>query len=175
MLRYARALAEADREDDAWQVLHFGLPQLQHDREVDDFVLLQFAKHGTPTETRTLFAWTYANLPKLSPEVHRVFCTYVAQERRQLNAAERQNMARALDALRRYHARRGEIGALLALSSLAAQTQLWPQSGALAEQVFGLNHDRQQAEAAIAAYQIAHMADDVARVQAALASPSGVR
>lgn len=166
--RYAESLDGAGRRDDAYQFLRQNLTDLQRDRAVDGFVLALYADRATVEDARALYLWAYAHQPDLRPDAHRNFCTFVVKQGVQLRPAERQNLAKALDVLRRYHARRQEISALLTLGALGVQHQLWPESGALFEHAFLLGHDRQHAEAALLAYQTGHVADAAARVQAAL-------
>ena len=173
--RYAESLDAANRRADDYAFLRQNLADLQRDRGVDGMVLAIFSADAPLDDARALYAWAYAHEPNLRPDAHRNFCTFVATHALQLTPAERQNLAQALDALRRDHARRGEVPALLALGALAAQYHVWPEAGALFEHAFLLGHDRQAAEAALLAYQNAHLPDAAARVQSTLVSTPAVR
>ncbi len=173
--RYAESLDAANRRADDYAFLRQNLPDLQRDRGVDGMVLAIFSANAPLDDARALYAWAYAHEPNLRPDAHRTFCTFVATHALQLTPAERQNLAQALDALRRDHARRGEVPPLLALGALAAQYHVWPEAGALFEHAFLLGHDRQAAEAALLAYQNAHLPDAAARVQSTLVSTPAVR
>jgi tetratricopeptide (TPR) repeat protein len=173
--RYAEALDSAGRHDDAYAFLHKNLANVQRDRAVDGMVLALFADRAPVDEARALYAWTYAHEANQRPDAHRNFCTFVVKNALQLHGDERQNLATALDALRRQSGREGDVPALLALGALAVQQQIWPEAGALFEHAYLLGHDRQYAEAALMAYQNAHLPDAIARMQAALATASPVR
>ena len=165
MKRYAESLDGAGKRDAAFQLLRRNLSELQRARAVDGMVLALFADRAPVDEARALYAWAYATEPNLRPDAHRNFCTFIVKQGLQVRGAERQNLATALDALRRQHARQGDVPALLALGALAVQQRIWPEAGALFEHAFLLGHDRQHAEAALMAYQNAHLPDAVARLQ----------
>ncbi len=173
--RYAESLDAAQRRDEDYAFLRQNLLILQRDRAVDGMVLAVFSAKAPVADARALYAWAYANQPNLRPDAHRNFCTFVVQQALPLTAIERRNLAQALDALRRHHARQGDVPALLALGPLAAQYRLWPEAGALFEHAYLLGHDRQAADAAIVAYQNAHLPDAAARVQSTLVSTPAVR
>ncbi len=173
--RYAETLNDLQRREEGYLFLRAHLVDLQRDRAVDSMVLAVFGDRAPVDEARALYLWAYAQEPNLRPAAHRNFCTFVVKQNLQLLPAERQNLARALDALRRDHGRRGEVPALLALGSLAVQQRLWPEAGGLFEHAFLLDHNRQHAEAALLAYQNAQLPDAVTRMQATLASMPAVR
>ncbi len=173
--RYAESLDVAGRRDEAYAFLRRNLGDVQRERRVDGMVLALYGDRAPEADARALYAWAYAHQPNVRPDAHRNFCTFVVQRGLKLTGPERQNLAQALDALRRYHARRGELPALQALGVLAAEQRLWPEAGALFEHAFLLGHDRTFAEAALQAYQNAKLPDAVARVQATLVSMPAVR
>ena len=166
--RYAESVDDAGRHDEAYRYLRTQLRDLQRARSVDGFVLAMFADRAPVDEARALYAWAYAQEPDLRPDAHRNFCTFVVKQQLQLTPAERTNLARALDALRRHHARQGEVDALLALASLGAAQHLWAETGALMEHAWLLAHNPAYAQAAASAYQNAGDTESLARLQTQL-------
>ena len=167
--RYAEALDAAGDHAGAYALVRHSLAELKSERMVDGMVLAVVADRAPPAEARALYLWAYAHQPQLRADAHRNFCTFVARQRPELTAAERRNLAVALDALRRFHAKNREVEALLALGSLAGEQRVWPEAGALFEQAFALSGQPEAARAALLAYQSAGLPDAVARLQASLA------
>jgi hypothetical protein len=173
--RYAESLDGAHRRGEAYAFLRDHIADVQRERVVDGMVLAVYGDQAPLETARDLYVWAYQHEPNLRPDAHRNFCTFIVQHQLALTAQERRNLATALDALRRHHARLGEVPALIALGSLAGQQRLWPEAGALFEHAFLLGHDRQAAEAARMAYQNANLPDGVARMNGTLATPAPVR
>ncbi len=181
--RYAESLDGDGRRGEAYTFLRPRLEDVKRERVVDGMVLTVFADRAPLEEARALYAWAYANEPNLRPDAHRNFCTFLVQRQVQMTSEERQNLTRALDELRRYHARREEIGALVALGTMAGDQRLWIPAGELLEQAYRLSHDPRHGQAAYTAYRAAGPSDSRAsagrdrlqRVQPALATPAPVR
>lgn len=173
--RYAESLDALGLRDDAFTYLQRNMGYLKRGLGVDGMVLAMFADRAPPEQARALYAWTYAHERNLLPDAHRNFCTFVVKQQLQLTQTERQNLAQALDVLRRYHARRGEVQALLALAGLGGQQQLWPETAALLEHAWRLAGQQEHAEAAMVAYRNAGLLAEADRLQRALSTVPPVR
>lgn len=166
--RWAEALDGAGRRGEAWAFLQPHLPNLQREHAIDGMVLTLAATEAAEQDARALYAWVYAHQRALAPDVHRNFCTFVATHHFEPSPTELAALAQALDQLRRYHARRGETGALVALAALGGSHGLWAQSGALLEHAWLLGHQRAWATAAAEAYGRAGDREGAQRVTAQL-------